>query len=66
MRLFDSHAHLNQDDFDADRDDVIARAQAAGVESDRDGRLQPRLEPAEHRDCWPLSWRFRRRGNSAQ
>ncbi|HVU90475.1 MAG TPA: TatD family hydrolase [Pirellulales bacterium] len=33
MRLFDSHAHLNQDDFDADRDDVIARARAAGVES---------------------------------
>jgi TatD DNase family protein len=33
MRLFDSHAHLNQDDFDADRDNVIARAQAAGVET---------------------------------
>jgi TatD DNase family protein len=32
MRLFDSHAHLNQDDFDADRDEVIARAMAAGVE----------------------------------
>jgi TatD DNase family protein len=33
MRLFDSHAHLNQDDFDADRDELIARAQAAGVET---------------------------------
>ncbi len=32
MRLFDSHAHLNQDDFDADRDEVILRARAAGVE----------------------------------
>jgi len=32
MRLFDSHAHLNQPDFDADRDLVIARAHAAGVE----------------------------------
>jgi TatD DNase family protein len=31
MRFFDSHAHLNQPDFDVDRDDVIARAQAAGV-----------------------------------
>lgn len=33
MRLFDSHAHLNQDDFDVDRDNVIARAHAAGVET---------------------------------
>jgi len=32
MRLFDTHAHLNQDDFDADRADVIARAHTAGVE----------------------------------
>jgi TatD DNase family protein len=31
MRLVDSHAHLNQSEFDVDRDDVIARAQAAGV-----------------------------------
>ncbi len=32
MRLFDSHAHLNQTDFDADRAEMIARAQVAGVE----------------------------------
>lgn len=28
---FDTHAHLDQEEFDADRDEVIARAQAAGV-----------------------------------
>lgn len=28
---FDTHAHLDQEEFDADRDQVIARAQAAGV-----------------------------------
>jgi TatD DNase family protein len=31
MRLFDSHAHLNFSQFDADRDAVIARAREAGV-----------------------------------
>lgn len=30
--LIDSHAHLDTPAFDADRDEVIARAQAAGVE----------------------------------
>jgi len=33
MRIFDSHAHLNQGEFDADRADMIARAVAAGVET---------------------------------
>lgn len=28
---FDTHAHLDQEEFDADRDEVIVRAQAAGV-----------------------------------
>jgi TatD DNase family protein len=32
MQLFDTHAHLDQTEFDADRADVVARAQAAGVE----------------------------------
>jgi TatD DNase family protein len=31
MELIDTHAHLDQEDFDADRADVIARAHAAGV-----------------------------------
>jgi TatD DNase family protein len=33
MILFDTHAHLDQPEFDADRADVIARARAAGVEN---------------------------------
>jgi len=33
MQLFDTHAHLDQADFDADRAEVIARAKAAGVEN---------------------------------
>lgn len=33
MQLFDTHAHLDQADFDADRADVVARARAAGVEN---------------------------------
>lgn len=31
MKLFDTHAHLDQAEFDADRAEVIARAHAAGV-----------------------------------
>lgn len=31
MQLIDSHAHLDGPDFDADRDEVLARARAAGV-----------------------------------
>ncbi|MEX0785985.1 MAG: TatD family hydrolase [Dehalococcoidia bacterium] len=32
MRLFDSHAHIQGPEFDADRDAVLERARAAGVE----------------------------------
>jgi TatD DNase family protein len=31
MLLFDTHAHLDQEEFDADRDEVIARAEQAHV-----------------------------------
>jgi TatD DNase family protein len=31
MQLFDSHSHLDVAEFDADRDDVLARARGAGV-----------------------------------
>lgn len=33
MPFFDTHAHLDQPEFDADRAEVIARAQAAGIEN---------------------------------
>jgi TatD DNase family protein len=32
MALIDTHAHLDQEEFDSDRSDVIARAAAAGIE----------------------------------
>lgn len=32
MRLFDSHSHINAEEFDADRSDVIARMREAGLE----------------------------------
>ena len=43
--LIDSHCHLDADAFDADRDAVIARAQAAGV--------QDQVVPATHAEGWP-------------
>jgi len=32
MRLFDTHAHLTSERFDSDREEVISRLSAAGVE----------------------------------
>jgi TatD DNase family protein len=33
ISLVDSHCHLDMPDFDADRDQVIARARGAGVDT---------------------------------
>ena len=33
MRIIDSHAHLESEDFDADRAEMLARAHASGVEN---------------------------------
>jgi TatD DNase family protein len=40
--LFDSHSHLDDPEFDADRDAVVARARAAGVT----GQLIPAIDAA--------------------
>jgi TatD DNase family protein len=40
--LFDSHSHLDAPEFDADRDEVVARARAAGVV----GQLIPAIDAA--------------------
>ena len=32
MRLIDTHTHLDFPDFDADRDEVLARSHALGVQ----------------------------------
>jgi TatD DNase family protein len=45
VRLFDSHSHLDVAEFDADRNEVLARAHAAGVEE--------QLVPAVDHDSWP-------------
>ncbi|MEE3219789.1 MAG: TatD family hydrolase, partial [Planctomycetota bacterium] len=33
MQLIDTHAHLDQDEFTDDRDDVISAAEAAGIKT---------------------------------
>jgi TatD DNase family protein len=45
MRLFDSHCHLDLDDFARDRDAVLEAARAVGVHDI--------LVPAVQRDTWP-------------
>ena len=45
MRLFDSHSHLDAAEFDADREAVLDRAEAAGVIA--------QLVPAVDRESWP-------------
>lgn len=45
MRLYDSHSHLDAPEFDADREAVIGRAEAAGV--------MQQLVPAVAFQAWP-------------
>lgn len=47
MRLYDSHSHLDAPEFDADREAVIARAEAAGVTH--------QLVPAVAFESWPAT-----------
>ncbi|MCF6755668.1 TatD family hydrolase [Pseudomonas balearica] len=50
MRLIDTHTHLDFEDFDADRSQVLARSRAAGVE-----RL---IVLGVHADNWQRVWRL--------
>jgi TatD DNase family protein len=45
VRLFDSHSHLDVPEFDADREAVLDRAEAAGVVA--------QMIPAVDHDTWP-------------
>lgn len=54
MQLFDTHAHLDQPEFDADRDDVLARAREAGVAS----ILAVGISADTSRACIELSSRY--------
>ena len=44
MRLVDTHSHLYEPEFDADRDQAVARAREAGVER----LLFPAIDPRSH------------------
>ena len=44
MRLIDTHSHLYEPEFDADRDEALARAAAAGVER----LLLPAIDSESH------------------
>ena len=50
MELFDTHCHLDVEEFDADRDEVLTAARAAGVAE--------LLVPAVQRATWPALLRL--------
>ena len=51
MQLFDTHAHLNDEQFDQARDDVVARAEAAGLA----GIIAVGISAATSRQCIDLA-----------
>mgnify|MGYP001523427507 FL=1 len=53
MRLIDTHSHLYEPEFDADRDEALARAAAAGVER----LLLPAIDSESHERLFALSRR---------
>lgn len=50
MRLIDTHSHLYEPEFDADRDEALARAAAAGVER----LLLPAIDSESHERLFAL------------
>ena len=53
--LVDSHCHLDFPDFADELDDIVARAEAAGI-----GRMV--ISSCSFSDFWPLSWEVSARG----
>ena len=53
MRLIDTHSHLYEPEFDADRDEALARAAAAGGER----LLLPAIDSESHERLFALSRR---------
>jgi TatD DNase family protein len=54
MRLVDTHAHIYADEFDADRDEMITRAKAAGVSP----VLMPAVDSESHARMLSLEERY--------
>ena len=51
MELIDTHSHLYEPEFDADRDEALARAREAGVTA----LLLPAIDAASDRRLFDLS-----------
>ncbi len=53
ISLIDSHAHIDMEEFDADRAEVIRRSEEAGVSE----WVVPATTPASFRRLWQAPWR---------